>query len=265
LLRSGLILSVMAFVLFLVPAANAAPPANDDFDNAITITAVPVSISVDMTEATAAGDDPTTACSPDAPFFTVWYAYTPPTNMRLRMDVSFVETNFGVSVYTGSRGNLSEVVCDAGTDTRYFDVTAGTTYNFMVWSFAPVVMHFDLSEILPPPSVVLDINSKGSVNTTTGVATVRGTVTCSRAVVLEGVAVDLSQVFARRVTIFGGGTTDNVPCTPSGNTWSVVATGGNGRFGAGSATATARTQFCNAEGSCTLTSLTKSIRLRGAR
>jgi hypothetical protein len=257
-------LAAAAIAVLLTPVASAAPPANDDFDNATTITALPASVSVDMAEATAAGDDPTMSCNPDAPPFTVWYAFTPPTNMRLRLDVSFVETVFGVSVYAGSRGNLSEVACLIGADTRFFDVAAGTTYYFMVWSFAPVVMHFDLSEVLPPPSIALDINAKGSVNPTTGVATVRGTVTCSRAVVLESVQVDLSQLFARRVTIVGSGFTENVPCTPSGNAWSVAVDGTNGRFGAGSATATARTQFCNAEGSCTLPSLTKSIRLRGA-
>ena len=262
-IRRVLIFGLALFMLCLVPAASAASPANDDFDNATTITALPASVSVDMTDATAAGDDPTLTCNPDTPPFTVWYAYTPPTNMRLKLDVSFIETVFGVSVYTGSRGNLSEVTCVIGSNTSFFDVTAATTYYFLVWSFAPVVMHFDLSEVLPPPSIALQINAKGSVNAKTGVATVRGTATCSRAVVLEGVQADLSQLFARRVTIFGGGVTDNVPCTPSGNPWSVVAVGLNGRFGAGAATATARTQFCNEESSCTLPSVTRSIQLRG--
>lgn len=256
--------AVLAFAL--APTAAAAPPANDDFDSATNITVLPFSDAVDTTEATVAADDPTTACLVDTPIFTIWYAFTPPTNMRLVLTAGIsTPTVFGMSTFTGTRGNLSEVSCQGIGGTRFFDVDAGTTYYFMFWGFAAGVVQFDLSEVLPPPSIALDINSRGTVNPKTGVATVSGTLTCSRSVVLPNLDVALSQVFARRVTIVGLGTLLDFPCSSSGSPWSVVLEGANGRFAPGSAMAEATTSFCNEEGICTFAQvLGKSIRLRGS-
>ena len=260
------VLGAAVLALAATPAASAAPPANDDFDNATIIAALPFTDSVDVREATAA-DDPATFCSFGAAIFTIWYAYTPPTNMRLNMNTlqSPGVSSSGVSVYTGSRGNLTEVNCTtSGGGLHAFDVTGGTTYYFMVWSSdAAVVMQFDLSELLPPPSIDLDINPGGTVNPKTGVATISGTVTCSRSVVLPSMSVALSQLFARRVRIEASGPDlVDVPCTSSGSPWSGVVEGFNGRLAPGSATAFASTGFCNEE-ACTFDQVTKSIRLRG--
>jgi hypothetical protein len=247
-------------VLTLAPAAGAVPPPYDDFDNATVITALPFFDSADTSEATVAADDPASACVFSPPLFTIWYAFTPSADMRL---VTGSNTQpVAVSVFVGSRGALSEVGC--GFDQFSFDALVGTTYYFMVSTSASFgAVGFFLQEVIPVPSVTLAVDSRGSVNTKTGVATVRGTVTCSSATVLPFISVDLSQLFARRVTISGGGSTADVPCSPSGTAWSVVVQGSNGRFGAGAATATARTTVCNAVGACSDAEATKSIRLRG--
>lgn len=266
-----LVLGAAVLVLAAPPAASAAPPANDDFDNATIISALPFSESVDVREATPAADDPAvypaTFCNFfNPPFFTIWYAYTPPTNMRLNMSTfqSSGDSASGVSVQTGSRGNLTEVDCTtSGGGLHPFDVTGGTTYYFMVWSQTPSDMQLDLVELLPPPSIALDINSRGTVNPKTGVATISGTLTCSRSVVLPSMGVWLNQLFARRVRIEAAGPNlVDVPCTPSGSPWSGVVEGLNGRLAPGSATAFASTFFCNEE-ACTFAEVTKSIRLSG--
>jgi hypothetical protein len=186
--------------------------------------------------------------------------------MRLDRTLSFSGSfGAGMSVYTGSRGNLSEVLCGI-TGIQRFDVVGGTTYYFMVWGFGGPdsgVVTLDLSEVLPLPDITLAIDPRGSVNSRTGVATVRGTVTCSRPFVLNYITVELSQLFARRVTISGGGSIGDVPCSTSGSAWSVVVQGVNGRFAPGGATATARTAACNQESCTDEVNVTKSIRLQG--
>jgi hypothetical protein len=262
-MRGILVLWFALFALALAPAAAAAPPANDDFDNSTIITALPFSDSVDTTEATVAADDPTSACFAETPVFTLWYSFTPPTSTRLERPLSFSgSTPAGMSVYTGSRGNLSEVLCGP-TGIQQFDVVGGTTYFFMIWGFGAGVVQFDLAEILPPPSITLSIDSTGSVAAKTGVATVRGTVTCSRSVVLPELQISLSQLFAHRVTIHALVALQDFPCSSSGSRWSVAMQGDNGLFAAGSATASASTFFCNQSGECTTADTSRTIRLRG--
>ncbi len=51
--------------------------ANDDFDNALTITAVPYTNTQDVGSATTAADDPNFTCVSGKRYNTVWYRYTP--------------------------------------------------------------------------------------------------------------------------------------------------------------------------------------------
>jgi hypothetical protein len=74
------ILAVVALALFgLVPAAVAAPPANDDFANATAIDlGAPFTDASDLTEATIEPGEPTP--SPWSTERSVWYAFTPATD-----------------------------------------------------------------------------------------------------------------------------------------------------------------------------------------
>ena len=63
----------LAFALPGASPAYAAPPPNDDFDNAILITSLAYSDTRDTSEATYAIDDPG-ECHNNG---SVWYAFTP--------------------------------------------------------------------------------------------------------------------------------------------------------------------------------------------
>ncbi len=123
-------------------------PPNDDFDNATRVTALPFTNQVNVTDATRALDDPSpTRTFPSMLDFpgigTVWYAFTPPRDMRVEVRMSaddtaeFIEGDAQLAIYTGSRGALAEVPvnffgCNFDSLTARLDLRAGTTYYFYV-------------------------------------------------------------------------------------------------------------------------------------
>ena len=116
-----------------------------------------------------------------------------------------------------------------------------------------------LVHVVPPLQFGLAVNKTGSVNTKTGVATISGTLTCSR-----GIPVDLSgtvkQLFAKRVYITGTFFV-HVDCAAPSTKWTANVSGDNGRFGAGDVTAAVNAYGC--ELSCHSGSVTQSVRLTG--
>jgi hypothetical protein len=108
------------------------PPANDDFDNATVIPALPFTDSVFTAGATTAADDP--SCNGNE--HTVWYSFTPTRDTPVRADTSGSDYAASLGVYTGSRGALSEVACASFPAQVAFTATANTTYFFMVASAA---------------------------------------------------------------------------------------------------------------------------------
>ena len=126
------------------------PPDNDEIEGVRPITAVPFSDSLDTTEATTAPDDP--FCYGKGP--TVWYSFTPATDVRLELNTYGSAFGATLSVYTGSRGSLAQLACSA---------------------FSPGPFTFDMQ-----------LDRHGSVDGSTGAATIRGTATCSQPAVVFG-------------------------------------------------------------------------------
>ncbi|WP_447008667.1 PKD domain-containing protein [Saccharothrix sp. DSM 118769] len=130
-------MAVAALLGLLVPGvAQAAPPANDDFDQATPITALPFSAEQSVTDATFAADDPY-GCGYDD---TVWFAYTPAEDGHVTASTAG-DYDTVLGAYTGTRGSLSQVACndDSGGTTRSvvnLSVRAGTTYHFAVASYS---------------------------------------------------------------------------------------------------------------------------------
>ena len=112
------------------------PPANDDFDNAISIGAIPFSESRDTSQATSALDDPTNCFNNGS----VWYQFTPSANTTITAEANTFGSGYDTTlgVYTGTRGALALVPggCNddfSGAQSRVvFDATGGTTYYFML-------------------------------------------------------------------------------------------------------------------------------------
>ena len=177
------------------------PPPNDDFNNAIHVSAIPYSISYDATNATVAPDDP--FCNGASQ--TLWFAYTPTTNIRLEANTFGSNYDTTLSVYTGTRGALTQIACNDDSNgivqSRVrFDATAGTTYYFMVSSLYPVSpadLTFNLLEAPPPFSFSPTLSQFGSVKPSNGTATISGTVTCDQAAYVY-ISGELKQMHAGR-------------------------------------------------------------------
>jgi len=162
------------------------PPANDDFSRPTVAPAIPFSVSEDATNATAAPDDP--YCVGHGQ--TVWFAFTPASNIRLEANTFGSGYDTTLSVYTGTRGALTQLACndDAGGTVQSrirFDAVAGTTYYFMVSTFAslqvsPANLVFNLLQGPPPFSFAPSVSQFGTVSPTTGIATISGMVTCTQ-------------------------------------------------------------------------------------
>jgi PKD domain len=147
----------------LVPArANAAPPPNDDFANAIAIDqpSLPFSDSVTIDEATVEAGEPSGCASVGK---SVWYSITATSSGVIRADVgnsSFYDRILYVYRQDGSGlGGLTAIGCASpyynGQSAVTFNVQAGTTYylqagGFFPWSSGTLAL--SVQSIPPPPN-----------------------------------------------------------------------------------------------------------------
>lgn len=138
-----------------VTPALAAPPANDNFDFATLIGALPFSDSVDNIEATTEIDEP-------QPYYfspqTVWYSFTPATNAVVIADMagsSFGDTILNVyQAQTSGFGGLNFLGYTVFGGSVTFSVQAGTTYYLQAGSMdsGGGDLHVNLQVIPPPPN-----------------------------------------------------------------------------------------------------------------
>jgi hypothetical protein len=165
-----------------------AVPSNDDIEDATVIGSLPFTDNVNTEDATTQPDDPD--CVGNGP--TVWYRFTPAATIRINANTFGSDYDTSLSVYTGSPGDLTQIACndDAGglQSSVTFEAAAGETYFIMVGAFGSGPggnLTLTVDEAPPPLEADLAIARFGSVNARTGVAIVRGRVTCSRAAVAE--------------------------------------------------------------------------------
>jgi hypothetical protein len=226
---------------------NPQPPANDDFDNAIPITVLPFTDSINTSEATPAADDPTDCYGTNV---SVWYELTSITNIRIQVDTSYSDYETVVAVYTGTRGNLYLIAC---WDSPCFtlDVRAGETYYFMVTSYygmgGNLVFSVDVAPPPPPPLTIdLQVDPVNFVNN--GITTVSGTVNSSAPLDYGYVSVQVRQK-AGRVFITGYNNT-SIYTADGVARWTVKVSGDIGPFKAGKVTVRAIAEGCTSYASC---------------
>lgn len=167
----------------------AAPPINDDFSAPIVIDQFPYTNVQTTTKATTASDDPFCAGSTH----TVWYAFTPATDMRVEFNTFGSDYDTTLSAYTGTRGALNPVACNdnsgGGSQSRIrFDAQAGVTYWIMAGSYywsSSGRLQLNLLPAPPPLSIGLAVAEGDAVDPTTGIATITGSITCSRPVLVS--------------------------------------------------------------------------------
>ena len=136
------------------------PLVNDEFDGAIVIEALPFTDYRDTTSATWSPTDPYDCHSNGS----VWYAFTPETDIVLEANTIGSNYDTTLAAYTGTLGSLS-LVPGACNDDYYglqsrvtFQTNAGTTYYFLVGRCCGSggdgggSLVFTVEEILPPPN-----------------------------------------------------------------------------------------------------------------
>ncbi len=196
---------------------------NDDFDNAIVVPSIPFTRNQNVTSATAAQDDPFGCYGRSQ---TVWYAFTPTANTRLEANTFGSNYDTTMSVYTGSRGALTQVTCNDDSNGSLqsrvrFDAVAGTPYYFMVASFYPVSpanLTFNLLQGPPPLAIVPTLTQFASVDPTTGTATLSGFVNSSQQTFVT-ISGELKQMHGG--SPITGFFSVFLPCNAGMNPWSV--------------------------------------------
>jgi hypothetical protein len=158
------------------------PPANDDINAATVVSSIPFAATQSTVTATVAADDPFVFCGGRSA--TVWFSFTPTTNMRIEANTFGSDYGTIVSVFTGTRGALSQLTC--GFQSVRFNALAGVTYFFMVSGTGFTSqggggnLVFNLLPGPAPLSIVPAVSEFASVVPTSGEVTVRGVVNCSR-------------------------------------------------------------------------------------
>ena len=145
---------VMVLTFSGVTPAFAAPPANDDFDSAIVIGSLPLSDSVDNTEATLEIGEPQ-SCS--AMPQSVWYSFTPTSDVVIRANMdgsSFSDTTLTIYEMVGPGfDGLSLRDCFTFNGSITLGLNGGTTYYIQAGNLISGSggdLHINL-QVVPPP------------------------------------------------------------------------------------------------------------------
>lgn len=152
----GSILAVLSLLANPVMALRSSAPgdsvrqvlvSNDNFANAMAISALPFRNPVSSFEATQEATDPQTSLCTNAPgLSTVWYKYTPAANVAVHMDTIGSNYDTYMVLYTYNGSSLTEVKCNDDANPTTFEsalnwtLTGGLTYYILVGQFndAPV-------------------------------------------------------------------------------------------------------------------------------
>ena len=259
--RSAAALATLALTLSLAAPAAAAVPTNDLPTGATAVAALPFAVAQDTSDATVSTDD--VGCgSGGLDQATVWYAFSPTNHVLVEVDARPSNYLVGVTLFIDSPDEDGRADCN--DDVLSFEADPGTTYYVL---FADVnddginggSLRADIHVAPPPVNVDLTVDPIAKVHPKTGQARLTGTITCDRPAAFAEVGATLRMGTGRFFTIGGGsGATD---CGPARTPWSTIVSGENGRFVAGSATATVIALACDAL-SCNEAPMEASLKLR---
>jgi hypothetical protein len=166
---------------------------------------------------------------------------TPPTISDVSDLTTEAEDSTGTNVYysypyaTDSIDPNPQLSCDPPYGARFPIGTTTVTCTAIDYSGNVAQKTFTVT-VLPPLEYTLTIDRHGSVNAKTGVATVSGTLTCSRPGYVYVSYGEIIQEFANRAVLTGV-FFDTTPfdCSPTPSRWTRSATPSNGKFGGGKA------------------------------
>jgi hypothetical protein len=186
------------FLGILAPAAQAAPPANDEISNARVITSVPTTVTVNTTNATfnAATDVGGYPCMGG---HSVWLKFRPTATVKARIITPEADFDAMLGVFRGPANNLTTVACqDDSVVGPAVEVTfqANTTYFIAVSSCCDETAgtggSATLRFYLPKVLAVADPVTSARAGNVSGRALLGGTVRCTNPGYVD-IYVNLSQ------------------------------------------------------------------------
>jgi hypothetical protein len=133
------------------------PPANDDFANATSISALPFGSTVDGAAATVEPGEPTPSCGFGQITNSVWYSFTPLSDESVTL--STAPGNQQVDAYSGtSLTSLTDLGCRSFGGSLTLKVSAGQTYHFQLAGlFGNTSLGLNVV-ITPPPQANFGFN-----------------------------------------------------------------------------------------------------------
>lgn len=225
--------------LALISPVFAAAPSNNSYAGRTVIASIPFSDTVDTTEATTGGNDGkmnTDECGAPATDASVWYELTAAADETLIIDVSASDYSAGIIVAVGNPvDGFSLVTCGPGA--VVFFAGAGETYTILAFDDQldgagnGGTLEFLVDTAPPPPTVDVTVDPVAHFDSSTGSATVSGTVTCVGEAFDTFIEVDLRQRVGR-LFITGSGFT-GFSCDGTTQAWSVEVFPDNGLFKGG--------------------------------
>jgi hypothetical protein len=243
-----LITMVALFSLGLAAPVLAAAPGNDTYPARELIGSLPFTASLDTSEATADALDAEAAgdCGAPATDASVWYELVPDIDGQVLIDAGASDYAVGIIVVTGSPGSFELQSCGAGA--LSVSGTTGVALTILVFDYDSVGnggnLELTVADAPPPPVLDLTVDAKGSIDARTGVATIRGTITCSGGEEFgkNFIEVHLVQTVGRFRIEAGNGL--GFDCNGVTQPWSVELIGWNGKLAGGRATVTAFAYAC---------------------
>ncbi len=164
----------------LASPANAAPPSNDNFVDALAITSLPYAQTINVAEATQESAD---TCYSAWATRTIWYSYTPETTTSayaaFRLDGQAGNDSAVATYVLGTSGALTELEC-AIWNTQPRQLTAGTTYYFMAATGGPFDVGTFALEETPPPVSSVSLTVSGGAVKHDGLITMSGMISCDQ-------------------------------------------------------------------------------------
>jgi hypothetical protein len=177
--RIALMFASLGLFVFYGGTALAGAPANDDIANAIDVTGLPFTETVDITDATQAADDLHCGTLPDGN--TVWYKITPSVDTRIGFHIDTSVQELSISIGTGSPGSLSLWQCSFAPN-DVLDAVGGTTYYIQLATCCGAVggsVSVTMQEVAHL-SADIRIDHRGQIDSA-GLVEVSGKVRCNRA------------------------------------------------------------------------------------
>ncbi len=221
---------------------------NDAAGNALAITSLPFAHTENTASATADPADPPPVCASGP---NVWFKFKATRAERLTASSNGSDYGVELDVFQGAPTSSSAPIagCGAAVD---FVTSPGVTYFIEALRCCDTGPNFKLVFHLVRPPKITDatVNPQGAVRFVDGIATVSGTVTCSRAIDAS-VFIHLAQRVSKTFVATGDSSVDVPNCSRTPTQWSTqVVPATIVAFGKGAAAATLFAYGCDRLGSC---------------